>query len=215
MAFTHRHFDVQIERCVASGCLSWPKPGEAMSEGSLGGNRCYEDLRRLPWCEARRVYAFEDKCIERILNSTHAEKEYESIIAELANDLDNIGLFGLDIGVASAVLALSSARCIPFTSCNAGAFGGHHAEEYPIVAFYAKMELIPLLLECVEEAGTGLVNTELGSLITYADDIRKMRRFANAIIERSSAFRNLRFNSRFKNDSTEHPHDERQMKLEL
>lgn len=183
-----------------------------MDEEGLGGNRCYEDLRRLPWCEARRVYAFEGKCIERILNSTHAEKEYESIIAELANDLDTIGL---DIGVASAVLALSSARCITFTSCNAGAFGGNHAEEYPVVAFYAKEQSIPLLLECAEEAETGLVNAELGSLVTYANDIRKMRRFANAIIERSSAFRNLRFNSRFKNDSTDRPHDERQMELEL
>ena len=211
MAFTHRHFDVHIKRHIDLERLSWPKPGEAMDEGDLGCNRCYEDLRCLPWCEARRVYAFEDKCIERILNSTHAEKEYESIIAELADDLDTIGLFGLDIGVASAVLALSSARCIPFTSCNAGAFGGNHAEEWPMVAFYAKVPSIPLLLECAEEARTGLVNAELGSLVTYADDIRKMRSFSNAIIERSSAFRNLRF----KNDTTDRPHDERQMELEL
>ena len=211
MAFTHRHFDVQIERHIDPERLSWPEPGAAMDDTGLGGNRCYEDLRRLPWCEARRVYAFEDKCIERILNSTHAEKEYESIIAELADDLDTIGLFGLDIGVASAVLALSSARCIPFTSCNAGAFGGNHAEECPMVAFYAKVPSIPLLLECAEEAETGLVNAELGSLVTYADDIRKMRGFAKAIIERSSAFRKLRF----KNDSTDRQHDETQMKLDL
>ena len=211
MAFMHRHFDVQIERHIDSECLSWPKPGQAMDEEGLGGNRCYEDLRRLSWGEARRVYAFEDKCIERILNSMHPKKEYVSIKAKLNDDSNTFGLFGLDIGVASAVLALSSARCIPFTSCNAGAFGGYHAEEYPVVAFYAKVPSIPLLLECAEEAGTGLVNSALGSLITYTDDIRKMRRFAKAIIERRGAFRNLRF----KNDATDRRYDERQMELKL
>ncbi len=48
------------------------------------------------------------------------------------------GLFGLDIGVASAVIALSAARCIPCSSCNGGAYGGSHQERHPVIAFYAE-----------------------------------------------------------------------------
>ena len=59
----------------------------------------------------------------------------------IENELyDGDDLRGLDIGVASAVAALSAARCIPFTSCNAGTFGGSHAETYPLVGSFARAQ---------------------------------------------------------------------------
>jgi hypothetical protein len=45
------------------------------------------------------------------------------------------GLWGLDIGVASATIALSALGAIP-GSCNAGGFGGHHQAAYPYVSFF-------------------------------------------------------------------------------
>ena len=44
MAFTYPHFNVVIERSITLERLSWPEPGEAMDERSLGCNRSYLDF---------------------------------------------------------------------------------------------------------------------------------------------------------------------------
>ena len=212
MAFIYPSFDVRVERNLNSEDLSWPAPGEAIDDRGLGGNRLYIDFRRLPWNEAHRVYAVEGNCIKRIVGAMHPEKEYEMIEREF-EDGDSIGIFGLDIGVASTVIALSSARCVPCSSCNAGAFGGYHNEEYPLVVFYARTEMRILLLECAEAAGTGLENTEFGHVIVYADDIRMMRVFAEAIIERRSAFRQLIFLKGKRSQLENYLSDKKQLKL--
>ena len=191
MAFSYPHFDIEVERSVALERLFWPEPGEAMDERSLGCNRSYLDLRRLPWREAKRVYFEEGEYISRIEDSPNPDAEYDRIQDELYEDPE--GLYGLDIGVASTVAALSAARCIPFSSCNGGAFGGSHHEVHPLVALFARPEAISLLLECAERTEAGLSLAGMGGLIVYADDIRNMRNFARAIIARSTAFRHLRF----------------------
>lgn len=191
MIFKHKHFDVQIERNVDANGLSWPKPGEAMNEGNLGGNPFYVDLRYLSWREALRVYELEEKYIKRILASSDPDIEYKKIDGEIESD--PVGIFGLDIGVASSVCALFAARCIPFSSCNAGAFGGSHNEDFPCVVFYARMESIDMLLQCAETAEVGLkLIQEVGCLFLYSDDINKMRIFANSLIENRSVFRKLK-----------------------
>ena len=136
MAFKYQIFDIQVERNLKSEQLSWPKPSDAMDDMGLGCNRLYIDLRRFTWSEARRVYEVEGNFIDRIVGAMSPEDEYE----EIKND-DSDQIFRLDIGVASTVVALSSAGCIPFTSCNAGAFGGSHNEQYPLVAFYMREEM--------------------------------------------------------------------------
>ena len=195
MISEHKHFDVNIERSVDVNSLSWPKPGEAMDEGGLGGNRSYIDLRYLSWKKALRVYELEEKYIKRILASSDWDIECE-IIEEEEILSDSIGIFGLDIGVASSVCALSAALCIPFSSCNAGAFGGSHNEFYPCVVFYARMEIIDMLLQCAEIAEIGLINKENGCLFLYSDNIVKMRIFANSMIEHRSAFRKLQIHKK-------------------
>ena len=212
MTFVYPHFDVRIERELQLDRLSWPDPGEAMDETDLGCNRCYEDLRRLSWSEAQRVYGFEKECIRRITNASQPDAEYDAIEKELEN-CNSVGLYELDIGVASTVVALSVARSIPFTSCNAGAFGGVHAELHPLVAFYARAETVTLLLECAESSRTGLGIAEPGCVIVYADDIRRMRMFADAVIERRSAFRRLQLSRGRVDTSMEQRDVEIQMEL--
>lgn len=211
MVFKYPCFDVEIERLVVPERLGWPVPSEAMSEGSLGCNRNYEDLRRLPWAEARRVYSVEDKLIARIEGSRAPDEEYDLIERELCEDTD--GIYGLDIGVASAVVALSAARCIPFSSCNGGAFGGSHYEWHPVVAFFAKPEATPLLLECSEESRTGLSLGQIGNLVVYGDDIRKIRAFARALIDRRTKFRNLRFGRAVRKHQLPDPQEFTQLSL--
>lgn len=188
----YKTFDVEIERRVTASHLSWPEPGSAGYDSGLGGNRQYMDLRRLTWTEARRVYGVEAKIIARLEASDDPEEELDQIEDELYEE-DADHLYGLDIGVASSVIALSAARCVPFASCNAGAFGGRHHEWHPLVAFYARPPAVPQLLECAEDAGAGLGNNDNGALTVYADDIRKIRAFALALMRKSADFRTLRF----------------------
>ncbi len=202
MPFKYRTFDVDIVRLVDPTRLSWPEPGETMDDRNPGGNREYTDLRYLSWAVARRVLEMEEECISRI-ETMEGPSETGSFTIEEAMEniwewedlLDEVGpVAALDVGVASTTAALSAAGCIPFTSCSAGAYGGRHREKHPLVVFYARPEAVPLLMECAEKAGVGLeIEDELHHpLIVYADDIRKMRDFANALSERSADFRRVR-----------------------
>jgi hypothetical protein len=185
--FAHRQFDVNITRSL-DGALRWPAPGEAADESGLGMNRQYGDLRGVSWKDAKGVFEHETTLIERLEASEDPEEECELIIEELCEH--DVGLFGLDMGVASTAIALSAAGCITCTCCNAGAFGGNHAEHYPVVAFFAKPRQVNLLMECAEEAGAGLENHK-GMAVVFANDVPRMRLFAAALIRQSVKFRDL------------------------
>lgn len=212
-----RTFDVEITRNLASEHLGWPEPGEAGWSGEdagFGGNRCYCDLRGMRWSEVRRVYEYERDLINRITENDDPEEEYLRLEDEQYDDPD--GIYGLDLGVASSVVALSAARCVPFSSCNAGAFGGSHNEAYPLVAFYARPAHVDLLLECAQEAECGLDAGRSGSAILYACNIEPLRRFALEAMKRSSAFRKIRLSDRRTNRSRSKVSNEtarRQLKL--
>src|SRR4051812_49326154 len=110
--FNYVTFDVDIERNVDGSRLAWPEPGAATHDSGLGLNREYCDLRRLSWRDAKEVYEAEGALISRIEAAHDPTEEYELIEEEACEEPD--GLSGLDIGVASTVIALSAARCIPF-----------------------------------------------------------------------------------------------------
>jgi hypothetical protein len=183
--FKHKLFDVDTVRDVA-GPLRWPTRDEVQADSGLGGNRHYYDLRGITWDEAREVYASESAVVARIEQADDPEQKYNDIENEWDDEPD--GLMGLDMGVASLVATLSAARCVPFASCSGGAFGGHHHEVHPLVAFYARRPVIALLLECAERVGAGLVRDEGGHLVVYANDIRKMRMLAAHMINRQAEF---------------------------
>jgi hypothetical protein len=142
---TYRKFDVDIERAVDVSLLGWPGRGDASHDAGLAGNREYSDLRGFSWAAAQRACDFEDELVDRVENSADAADEIAAIDDELY-ELEESDLCGLDLGVATLVIALSAARCVPCSSCNAGAYdGAHHQEKYPLVAFYARPAQIPLL----------------------------------------------------------------------
>jgi hypothetical protein len=189
--FTYRKFDVDLARELSADGLAWPEPGAAADDSGLGCNRLYADLRRLSWSEARRVYELETKLIARVEAAENPAEEWTFIEDELYEEPDE-HLYGLDLGVASSVVALSATRCVPFSSCNAGAFRGHHYEIYPLVAFFARPLMVDVLLLCAREANTGLEVGERGCVVAYADDIRAFRSFAMALTAHRAAFRALR-----------------------
>lgn len=144
---------------------------------------------------AKRGYRYETDLVSRLENSHDLDDEYPSIEDELYEDPD--GIYGLDIGVASTVVALSAARCLPFASCNGGAYGGgRHHEWHPLVAFFGRPQMAALLLECAEQSGVGICSRPAGDVLVYAADVRDMRSFADALMQRSSQFRRLRLSAR-------------------
>jgi hypothetical protein len=190
--FAYPRFNVQVSRKVNESRLRWPSDEHAAGDG-LGGNRNYADLRRFPWDEALEVFKLEGELMARVEASADPEQEYELIEDELYEEL-SINLCGLDLGVAAAVLALSAAGCVPFSSCNAGTFGGGHPELYPLVAFYGRKEAIALLLACAEEADAGLESDD-GAIVLYAADIPAIRRFAEAVFKNRALFDSLQTRS--------------------
>jgi hypothetical protein len=191
--FTYPKFEVDIIRALSNQGLRWPGSGEAANERNLDCNRSYIDLRGLTWNDAQRVFELETDLVKRIEAAADPDEEYGKIEDELYEDDE--GLFGLDIGVAAATVALCAAKCITCSSCNAGAYGGSHHESYPVVAFFAKPQHVEPLLKCAEEAGIGLENAD-GMVIAFASDIRNMRSFAGALIRGRATFQAVARNKR-------------------
>ena len=182
MVFEHEKFDVQISRDAVAEQLAWP------GDGDLGftGNRSYEDLRGLTWPETERIFSAEQRLIARIVAADSPEAEYEAILDELSEDFDYLSF--LDLGIASTTLALSAAGCIPISSCNASAFGGHHHEDHPLVAFYLQPTILSILVSCAQDAGVGLSNGSDGAALVYSSEIQSMMRFAECLIKRQAEF---------------------------
>lgn len=185
----HKKFEVKVTRDVSSKSMWMPGGRDSgFSSEAFMGNRAYSDLRGLTWKEAKETLAIELELIRRIELADDPKQEADSIDDELYEDFGG-GMHGIDTGVASTVVALSAGKSVPYASCNGGAFGGHHHEKYPLVAFYARAENLKTLLEAAAEAEIGLCNGPEGSLVAYADDVRNMPAFAQALIQRSKEFR--------------------------
>ena len=142
---------VAIERSVNASRLTWPSPTD------LGGyTRGYVDLRGLSWRNVREAIELEKEVLSRFDWNTDAAQEHFS------EDDSFKTFYGLDLGIASAVLTLSAAKCAPVSSCSDGM---RHLEAYPLVAFFTRKPRVPDLLEVAEEAGCGLVNADSGDLV--------------------------------------------------
>src|SRR6185437_16580792 len=115
--YEYPRFDVEIIRDTSSHAVSWPEARAAENDSGLGGNRAYADLRGLSWLEAVRVSRLEGDLIARIESAADPTDEYDKMEEEWYEDPPD--LYGLDLGVASSVVALSAARSLPFSSCNA------------------------------------------------------------------------------------------------
>jgi hypothetical protein len=189
-----RKFAIEIERTVDAEALAWPESDMCEDDCNLDCNREYRDLRGASWEDASRVLALEESLLERLKSADDLATTLDSISDELYEDDE--GLWGLDIGVASTVMSLSAAGCIPSTSCNGGCFGDHHHESYPLVSFYAKPAWVPYLLAAAEEAKVGLINEDSGSILVYADNISSMMLFASTLIARRREFGKLNVGSR-------------------
>ena len=153
-----RVFDAPIERQIDREKLAWPGD-EAPSEEEFEGNALYSDLRDLGWNDvAERALAERAAIAAYLAGEISVSETGCDDVPDSDDDFDDFadqGIRNVDLGVASAVAALSAVGCIPFTSCNAGSLGGAHSAPYPIVRFFAPREIAGELLDSAEEAGVG------------------------------------------------------------
>ena len=191
--FTPSVIDVEIERSVLTGDLRWPTGSETEDDSGLGCNRQYADFRNMTWRDFEETRREEQALLARLLSTDEPEDELAEIESEAEEADEPYPLMGLDVGVASTVVALSAARCTPVSSCNGGVFGRRHHESYPLVLFCARPAQVPLLLTVSVKADVGLINAGSGFLLVYAGDITKMTAFADELSSARREFREFRF----------------------
>lgn len=188
------HFEVDIEVAeIDAGCLRTVWLDEVMADG-VGDNLMYEDISGTSWQEVNAVIAEETDLIGsaslRAVDGDDFDRIADADLRELcvADDFDEgpLAAFAdLDVGVMSAVAALSASGCITTTSCR-----GHRArgEPSPLVRFAADEERLPLVRAAAVSAGCGLLLDDDGMLQLYAADVLAFIDFAREAMRRSEAF---------------------------
>ncbi|MGN6311334.1 MAG: hypothetical protein ACTHNN_17485 [Xanthobacteraceae bacterium] len=180
--FRGKHFDIPITRAVDSDDLGWPSQDDLESE-TLGGNRDYFPLGRMNWDEARITLDEEQGIMDEIAASQDWEAAYRKWSEENAES-DDPALLGFDLGTNALAAALSAARCLPFYSCNGGAYGDGHHDDYPLVAFFCPTGIFPFVRAAAERASAGLEYNHADGLTVFARNVDALIDMAAALVER-------------------------------
>lgn len=186
MAHTTRAFDVEIAQ-TASNRPIWPGDSDPDDGSEFQGNARYNDLRALNLDEAWRA-------IERDRDDLAKFTEQGILPDSNLVDFDEGGpddveqqlyraVLSLDSGVSGVVAALAAIGCVPFSSCNGGAFGGAHAAPFPVVRFFAPGEVIDELMSCARQSAVGFEIDPGGWIEVYARRIEDMVAFAGEIFQ--------------------------------
>ncbi|GGI32279.1 hypothetical protein [Bradyrhizobium guangdongense] len=175
-------FDIPITRDVELHALEWPSDDDLKSE-TLGGNRDFSPLGRMGWVEVGITLDEEEAIIDDIAESQDPGTAYRGWF-ETNEESDEPALCGFDLGTNALAAALSAARCIPFYSCNGGAFDDGHHEKYPLVAFFCPTGIFPFVFAAAEKAGAGLEYNHAGGLSIFARNVDALIGAAAALYER-------------------------------
>jgi hypothetical protein len=175
-------FDVAVSYRVAPEALGWPDEEDLASE-TLGGNRDYCDFDDLEWDEVVELIQGEKALIAQLYLAPDVEKAYEDWLEEIFDDFDGKFL-GLDLGVNALTAALKALGCLPFYSCNGGAFGGCHNDDYPLVAFFCTPELLEGVMASAKSTEVGLEMNHAGGVTAYARDVEALIAMAESLSSR-------------------------------
>jgi len=158
-------------------------------EDGLEGNEQYRDLRGMTWAQVAAALLQEAGFFDRLAAAAaDLDNEAELIDEEREEaDFPDDDLWGLDVGVISATLALSALGAIPVSSCNAGGFGGHHVAAFPHVAFFLPRSAASEVLAIAEAADVGLDVVEGGIARLYGRTDFDLHRFAQFALNRHDA----------------------------
>ena len=179
-------FDIDVKIDVDLSKVHSPPRDLINSDGSFASNQNYVRLRGVTWRAFKNVFAIEGKAIDYINSSAKTADEFEELAHDLVSQWPELDLLVvgfpipaiLDLGIASIVFALYAFKCLPVTSCR-----GHPAqgEEHPLVVFFTRPELVPIIVDVATSSGVGIYNQwgDLdGALMVYGRNILDMRKFA-------------------------------------
>ncbi len=174
--------------------LSAAAADEADESGDLAGNRMYQDLRGYGWPDVARALALEHGLIARLQEAEDLEAEAMRIDDERLDCVEpSDGLWGLDLGVASATIALSALEAIPVASCNAGGFGGTHQGAYPYIAFFIGGADPETIVSTARAAGVGLRSDTDGVAQIFGVDDLSLLRFTETALKLNDPNAHLQF----------------------
>jgi hypothetical protein len=164
--------------------LGWISGKRALARRNFPANFEYVDLRGFGAAELDRALREEREAYAKLEAAAFSQEAIDYVdAAQLASSL----LPQIDFGVAAAVVAVSALGCVPVTSCRGPTLGTRrHSLPAPLVVFYARRTHVPTLIEAVSEADCQIVNNA-AKIEIYADDVRKIHRFAAALSLRIAA----------------------------
>jgi len=149
----------------------------ADEEGLLAGNQHYQDLQTCDLDDLRFALKLERGLVERFRNAKDPAAEEVAFDGEREADDERAALWHLDVGVASAVLALVLLGGHTVLSCNGGEFGRVHTFSTPQIRAYLAAASADQLLDLARRAGVG-VGQEGGLIVLYAHSCNAFMEFA-------------------------------------
>lgn len=158
---------------------------DAGEDHGLQGNQQYRDLRGMGWDQVAEGLKAEAALFQRFLSSEDLNAEAELYEEEREEFfLPEEDLWGLDIGVIGATLALTALGATTVSSCNAGGFGGIHIAQFPHVIFFLPRHLAEEFLAVAEAAGLGLAMTTGGLVCLSGRTDLDLHRFGEVALAR-------------------------------
>jgi hypothetical protein len=172
--------NVILCRTLDPSQLGWISGKRAVTRSNFPANFEYVDLRGLSLSDLDRALDEEGRAYDFLQAAGFDQTSIDEVDRQRAN---SPFVPVLDFGIVAAVVAVSALGCVPVTSCRGPTLGRRpHQQPAPMIVFYARRTHVPTLLKAIEQADCQIVNNG-AKVEIYADDVRKMRRFALAMRE--------------------------------
>lgn len=186
-AFGQRIYDQPLRRMIVLADLAKisDEEADAGEDYGLEGNHLYRDIRSAEWDLVAATIQAEAALFDRFRASSDMDAEHEAWREELEEaETPEEDFWGLDLGVISAVFVLSAMGAVTVRSCNAGGFGGRHAEAFPLVTMFLPRTIAEEVLAVAETANVGLDMLEGGLVRLYGRTDFDLHRFAQVALAR-------------------------------
>ena len=158
---------------------------DAGEDVGLQGNQQYRDMRGVSWDQVADALEQEAALFRRFEAADDLDAEAELYDEEREEALlPEEDLWGLDVGVIGATLALSALGATTVSSCNAGGFGGFHVAQFPHVVFFLPKEIAGEVLATAEAADVGLFMTVGGLVCVSGRTDFDLHRFGEVALAR-------------------------------
>ncbi len=184
--FGQRVYDQSISRELDLSALSTlsSEDADAGEDNGLEGNHLYRDIRFVGWDLVAAAIQAEAALFDRFRDAPDLDAEHDLWRDELElAETPEEDFWGLDLGVISAVFALSALGAVTVRSCNAGGFGGRHAEAIPLITMFLPVSIAHEVLAIADLADVGLV-MQGGLVRLYGRTDFDLHRFAQVALAR-------------------------------